>query len=68
VIRGDRRAYRLAETLEQLGLEPDSVLVVNDWTFHGAGYRDDAERELAAGIAQRIRDNRKHKYHQENQQ
>jgi hypothetical protein len=67
VIRGDRRAFRLAETLDALGLDPDSVLVVNDWRFQGAGYRDDAERELAAGIAQRIRDNRKGKYDKENQ-
>jgi hypothetical protein len=65
VIRGDGRAYRLAETLDHLGLDPDSVLVVNDWRFQGAGYRDDAERELAAGIAHRIRDNRKRTYHQE---
>jgi hypothetical protein len=41
--------------------------VVNDWRFHGAGYRDDAERELAAGFAQRIRDDRKRTYHRENQ-
>ncbi|NKQ57576.1 replication initiation protein [Amycolatopsis sp. K13G38] len=67
VIRGDRRAYRLTETLHALGLDPDSVLVVNDWHFHGAGYRDDAERELASGIASRIRDDRKAKYHKENQ-
>ncbi|WP_199431664.1 replication initiator [Qaidamihabitans albus] len=66
-IRGDRRAFRLAETLDRLGLEPDTVLVVNDWTFNGAGYADAAERELAAAIATRIRDDRKHKYHQENQ-
>lgn len=65
-IRGDRRAFRLAETLDSLGLDPGSVLVVNDWRFHGAGYRDDAERELAAGIAARIRDDRKHRYHKEN--
>ena len=67
-IRGDRRAFRLAETLERLGLtdRADTVLVVNDWRFDGAGYRDDAERELAAGIAARIRDDRKHKYQKEN--
>ena len=63
-----RRTYRLAETLEQLGLTEDQVIVVNHWEFQGAGYKNDAERELAAGIAQRIRDNRKHKYHKENQQ
>lgn len=66
-IRGDRRAYRLAETLDRLGLadRADTVLVVNDWTFTGAGYRDDAERELAAAIAHRIRDDRKAKYDKE---
>ena len=66
-IRGDRRAYRLAETLNRLDLNPDTVLVINDWNFHGSGYRDDAERELANAIAQRIRDNRKTKYRKENQ-
>ncbi|PXY28221.1 replication initiator [Prauserella muralis] len=66
-IRGDRRTYRLTETLDRLGLteQADSVLVVNDWRFDGAGYRDDAERELAAGIAARIRDDRKAKYDKE---
>jgi hypothetical protein len=68
VIRGDRRAYRLAETLDRLGLDADTTLVVNDWKFTGAGYRDDAERELAAGIAERIRDDRKRKYGKETQQ
>ncbi|WP_329054972.1 replication initiation protein [Amycolatopsis sp. NBC_01488] len=67
-IRGDRQAFRLAETLERLGLDDraDSIAVVNDWCFDGAGYRDDAERELAAGIAERIRDDRKLKYSKEN--
>ena len=67
-IRGDRRAFRLAETLDRLGLSDraDTVLVVNDWRFDGAGYQNDAERELAAGIAERIRDDRKHKYQKEN--
>ncbi|MFI5589833.1 replication initiator [Amycolatopsis sp. NPDC051758] len=66
-IRGDRRAFRLAETLKRLGLDDraDSIAVVNDWRFDGAGYRDDAERELAAGIAERIQDDRKHKYSKE---
>ncbi|GLY35243.1 replication initiation protein [Amycolatopsis sp. NBRC 101858] len=67
-IRGDRQAFRLAETLERLGLDDraDSIAVVNDWAFDGSGYRDDAERELAAGIAERIRDDRKLKYSREN--
>ncbi|MEC3975943.1 replication initiator [Amycolatopsis sp. H20-H5] len=65
-IREDRRAYRLTETLDRLGLDADSIVVVNDWTFDGAGYSDDAERDLAAGIAERIRDDRKAKYDKEN--
>ncbi|GAB3479397.1 replication initiator [Amycolatopsis cihanbeyliensis] len=66
-IRGDRQAWRLADTLDRLGLDPGTVAVINDWRFQGAGYHSDAERELAAGIAERIRDHRKHQYHQENQ-
>jgi len=67
-IRGDRQAFRLAETLERLGLtdHADTIVVVNDWRFDGAGYRNDAERELAGGIAERIRDDRKAKYQREN--
>jgi hypothetical protein len=65
-IRGDRRAFRLAETLDRLGLQADTVLVVNDWAFEGSGYADDAERELAAAIADRIRSDRQQKYDQEN--
>ncbi|TLW92100.1 replication initiation protein [Saccharomonospora piscinae] len=67
-IREDRRAFRLAEALDRLDLDPDAVLVVNDWQFTGAGYRDDAERELALGIAERLRTQRQHKYRQENPQ
>ena len=66
VIRGDRQAFRLAETLDRLGLNADTVAVVNTWDFTGAGYRDDAEQELAAGIAHRIRQDRQRKYDQEN--
>ncbi|MFF4591777.1 replication initiator [Amycolatopsis sp. NPDC001319] len=67
-IRGDRRRYRLEETLDRLGLadRAGSIAVINAWDFDGAGYRDDAERELAAGIAERIRDDRKLKYSKEN--
>ena len=69
-IRGDRRTFRLAETLERLGLtdRADTVAVVNNWRFDGAGYRNDAERELAAGIDERIRDDRKAKYDKETRQ
>lgn len=64
-IREDRRAFRLAEALDQLGLDPDTVLVVNDWHFTGTGYRDDAERELATGIAERLRTQRQQQHHKE---
>ncbi|SEP52448.1 replication initiator [Amycolatopsis saalfeldensis] len=58
-IRDDQRGYRLAEFLDRLGItDPGEVAVINDWTFTGAGYRDDAESELAAGIAARIRSRR----------
>ncbi|XVV03697.1 replication initiator [Actinosynnema sp. CA-248983] len=64
-IREDRRAFRAAETLERLGLEADSVVVVNDWAFAGSGYSNDAERELAAALAERLRAQRQRKYIEE---
>ncbi|MFI9813202.1 replication initiator [Saccharothrix variisporea] len=64
-IREDRRAFRAAETLERLGLEADSVVVVNDWAFVGSGYSSDAERELAAALAERLRAQRQRKYARE---
>jgi len=67
LIRGDRKAFRLAENLALAELDPDTVAVVNDWRFTGVGYANDAERELAAGIATRIRDRRNIRHHQENQ-
>ena len=64
-IRADQRAHRLAETLDQLGIpDDDTTLVINNWTWAAAGYADDAERELAAGIADRIRDDRRNRHHQ----
>jgi hypothetical protein len=56
-IRDERRRFRRAEVLASQGIDDsvDSILVVNDWVFAGAGYRDDAETELAAAIAARIR-------------
>lgn len=66
-IRDTQQAHRLAERLDALGIdaEPGTVAVINDWEFTGAGYRDDAERELAAGIAERIRYQRKQQHEQE---
>ena len=64
-IRGDRQAFRLAETLERLGIDHESTVVINHWNWTGAGYRDPAERELAAGIADRIRTDRRARHHQD---
>jgi len=60
-IRGDRRSYRLGETLAALDTptEPGSVLVVNDWAVIQIGHRNDAEREIALGIAERRREQRR---------
>jgi hypothetical protein len=68
-IRADQHAHRLAETLDQLGIpNDDTTLVINNWAWAGAGYADEAERELAAGIADRIRDDRRNRHHTNHQQ
>ncbi|XVS64329.1 replication initiator [Actinosynnema sp. CA-299493] len=64
-IREDRRAFRAAETLERLGLDAEEVIVVNDWAYAGSGYANDAERELASGIAERLRAQRQRQYTEE---
>jgi len=64
-IRGERRAFRAQETLDRLGLEADSVVVVNDWAYTGSGYDNDAERELASAVADRLREQRRRKYERE---
>lgn len=65
-LRHARRAWRLADNLAAADLDVADVAVVNDWTFTGVGYRDDAERELAHGIAVRVREHRKTKHQKEN--
>ncbi|MFT7835154.1 replication initiation protein [Saccharothrix sp. BKS2] len=64
-IREDRRAYCAAEVLDRLGLEADQVIVVNDWAYANSGYANDAERELASGIAERLRAQRQRQYIEE---
>jgi hypothetical protein len=64
-IRGERRTFRVRQMFESLGVEPDSVVVVNDWQYASTGYNNDAERELAAGIAERVRYQWQRKYAQE---
>lgn len=63
-IRDERRTWRHQQTLESLSVDTDTVTVTNHWTFDGVGYRDLAEREIAAGIAQRHRDHIKTRSHQ----
>ncbi|RDI30061.1 hypothetical protein DFR72_105484 [Lentzea flaviverrucosa] len=50
---------------ERLELDPAAVVVVNDWQYAGSGHDNDAERELAASIAERVRAQRLRKYEQE---
>jgi hypothetical protein len=57
-LRGEQRDYRRAEALDRLGVEPDTVLIVSAWQFAGVGYRDDAERELAHALSERLRQQR----------
>lgn len=51
VIRGERRAHQTLEHITRLGHNPETVTVVNHWAHTGTGHHNDAERELAAGIA-----------------
>jgi hypothetical protein len=64
-LRGRRRTWRLLADLTQLNpntadtnaIPPDlgTITVINDWWPVRYGHRDDAERELAAAIAERRR-------------
>jgi hypothetical protein len=55
-IRKERQTFQIAYLLNQLGHETDDitdVVVINNWQLTGAGHRNEAERELAAAIADR---------------
>jgi hypothetical protein len=68
VIREERRAFRRRQTLDELetqGVDLDCVVVVNHWQFTGIGYADQAERELAAAIGERKRQQRQRTHEQE---
>jgi hypothetical protein len=61
-IRAERRTHHLRAALDALadGEDPhpidlDTVTVINDWWPVRFGHCDDAERELAAAIAERHR-------------
>jgi hypothetical protein len=64
-IRGERRTFRAQEALDRLGYTADTVTVVNHWQWTGSGYANDAERELASAISERVRENRRRKYAKE---
>lgn len=67
-LRSDRQTHRLAERLTALGIPAEdfaNITVINDWEFTGTGYRDDAEQELAAAIANRTRQARLNRHQQE---
>jgi len=66
-LRNARRTWRLETNLAAADLDPTNVLVINDWHFDGVGYADEAERELAAAIATRIREHRATKHRKENE-
>jgi hypothetical protein len=59
-LRGQRRSWRLLADLAELdvdttGSNSETITVINDWWPVHYGHRDDAERELAAAIAERQR-------------
>lgn len=57
-LRGERRAFNADRALEEIGMLPGDVAVINHWEFVRVGYRNSAERELAAAIGERKRLNR----------
>ncbi|MEY8039154.1 replication initiator [Saccharopolyspora cebuensis] len=64
-IRDDRRRFQLEHTLADLGVTEDAITVVNDWHLAAVGHPTSEDRELAAAIAERRRDARRHRYQTE---
>ncbi|HLU30467.1 MAG TPA: replication initiator, partial [Acidimicrobiia bacterium] len=62
-LRAIRSRYRLAEALAELEVAEDEVIVVNDWEAVAFGHASDAERELAAAIADTMLQQRINKQH-----
>lgn len=54
-LRGERRAFNADRALEDIGMLPGDVQVINSWEFVRVGYRNAGERELAAAIGERKR-------------
>lgn len=64
-IREERHAFRTLEVLDRMGYDPDTVTVINDWTYTGSGYNTDAERTLALAIAEGRKEQRQRKFQHE---
>jgi hypothetical protein len=60
-LRAIRARYRLAETLAALEVAESDVIVVNDWEAVAFGHDSEAERELAAAIAETMLQKRRSK-------
>jgi len=58
-LRNVRRLWHYQQMLERLGVTEDEITVVNHWNHAATGYDTDAERELAAAIYERQREQRK---------
>jgi hypothetical protein len=54
VLRAARQLHRMGELLRQLDVDVDDVAVINDWQLESVGHSTEAERELAAAIAERL--------------
>ncbi|MFD5828851.1 replication initiator [Lentzea sp. NPDC060358] len=67
-IREERHAFRTLEVLDRMGYDPDTVTVINDWTYTGSGYNTDAERTLALAIAEGRKEQRQRKFEHEGDQ
>jgi len=64
-LRDERAGWRHRELLDRFGVTDDDIVVINDWRTTGFGHHTEEERELAAGIYERIRQARIDRYDQE---
>lgn len=58
-LRLARQYHRLAELLSSLDVSETDVTVINDWTMTSVGHHSEVERELAAAIGERQRNQRR---------
>ncbi len=65
-LRNVRRLWHYEQMLDRLGVTENEITIVNHWNHTGTGYDTDAERELAAAVYQRQREQRKARYAREN--